>query len=191
MVGGKLWVQTASVPEQVVLDSSSSLPQSLSPSHSQRSGMQRLFLHLNLSVGQVCWSGERRSHIRGEKREQGWSSEWKWGVKCSYYFYYYQYYSTILKLFVLYFLKWIIYQQPLPHQHFTAITRGIQMAPLICLSFNYVVLYSAVSLSLLHCIACWKCWWFIFISPVLLLCNVVLPCNNVPSAITNFLTATN
>lgn len=45
------------LPEQVVLDSSSSFPQSLSPSHSQRRGMQRLFLHLNLSVGQVCWSG--------------------------------------------------------------------------------------------------------------------------------------
>lgn len=53
------------VPEQVVLDSSSSLPQSLSPSHSQRSGMQRLFLHLNLSVGQVCWSEEKRGQIKG------------------------------------------------------------------------------------------------------------------------------
>lgn len=79
-------IQTACIPEQVVLDSSSSLPQSLSPSHSQRSGMQRLFLHLNLSVGQVCWSGERRrSHIRGKKEEVGWSSEWKCrGFKCYY-----------------------------------------------------------------------------------------------------------
>lgn len=50
-------MEFVSLPEQVVLDSSSSFPQSLSPSHSQRSGMQRLFLHLNLSVGQVCWSG--------------------------------------------------------------------------------------------------------------------------------------
>lgn len=50
------------VPEQVVLDSSSSFPQSLSPSHSQRRGMQRLFLHLNLSVGHVCWSGEKKGH---------------------------------------------------------------------------------------------------------------------------------
>ena len=45
------------IPEQVVLDSSSSLPQSLSPSHSHRRGMQRLFWHLNRSAGQVCWSG--------------------------------------------------------------------------------------------------------------------------------------
>lgn len=75
MIGGLPWIQTACVPEQVVLDSSSSLPQSLSPSHSQRSGMQRLFLHLNLSVGQVCWSAERRSCIRGGKKEEGWSSE--------------------------------------------------------------------------------------------------------------------
>lgn len=38
------------------LDSSSLLPQSLSPSQSQRLGMQRLFLHLKRSEGQVCWS---------------------------------------------------------------------------------------------------------------------------------------
>lgn len=67
------WIQTARVPEQVVLDSSSSLPQSLSPSHSQRSGMQRLFLHLNLSVGQVCWSGDKKkSEERRERRESKW-----------------------------------------------------------------------------------------------------------------------
>lgn len=58
------------VPEQVVLDSSSSFPQSLSPSHSQRRGMQRLFLHLNLSVGQVCWSGEKKGQIKGTGRKQ-------------------------------------------------------------------------------------------------------------------------
>ena len=59
------------VPEQVVLDSSSSLPQSLSPSHSQRSGMHRLFLHLNLSVGQVCWSEEKGGQIREGERDKG------------------------------------------------------------------------------------------------------------------------
>lgn len=42
-----------------MLDSSSSLPQSLSPSHSHRRGMQRLFWHLNRSAGQVCSSGRR------------------------------------------------------------------------------------------------------------------------------------
>lgn len=57
------------VPEQVVLDSSSSFPQSLSPSHSQRRGMQRLFLHLNRSVGQVCWSAEKRASIEGQEEE--------------------------------------------------------------------------------------------------------------------------
>lgn len=41
--------------EQVALDSSSLFPQSLSPSQSQRLGMQRLFSHLNRSEGQVCW----------------------------------------------------------------------------------------------------------------------------------------
>ena len=51
-----------------MLDSSSSFPQSLSPSHSQRRGMQRLFLHLNLSVGQVCWSGEKKGQI---ERQEG------------------------------------------------------------------------------------------------------------------------
>lgn len=61
------------VPEQVVLDSSSSFPQSLSPSHSQRRGMQRLFLHLNLSVGQVCWSGEKKGQIKGpEGNKEKW-----------------------------------------------------------------------------------------------------------------------
>lgn len=56
------------LPEQVVLDSSSSFPQSLSPSHSQRRGMQRLFLHLNLSAEQVCWSGEgeKKGALKGE-----------------------------------------------------------------------------------------------------------------------------
>lgn len=49
---------TNSSPEQVELDSSSLFPQSLSPSHSQRLGMQRLFLHLKRSEGQVCWSVE-------------------------------------------------------------------------------------------------------------------------------------
>lgn len=47
-----------SSPEQVELDSSSLFPQSLSPSQSQRLGMQRLFLHLKRSEGQVCWSAE-------------------------------------------------------------------------------------------------------------------------------------
>lgn len=51
-------------PEQVALDSSSLFPQSLSPSQSQRLGMQRLFSHLNRSEGQVCWSGEGR--VRGQ-----------------------------------------------------------------------------------------------------------------------------
>ena len=51
------------VPEQVLLDSSSSLPQSLSPSQSQRMGMQRLFWHLKRSAGQVCWSGEENTTI--------------------------------------------------------------------------------------------------------------------------------
>lgn len=46
----------SSSPEHVELDSSSLFPQSLSPSHSQRLGMQRLFLHLKRSEGQVCWS---------------------------------------------------------------------------------------------------------------------------------------
>lgn len=49
--------EAGSSPEQVELDSSSLLPQSLSPSQSQRLGMQRLFLHLKRSEGQVCWSG--------------------------------------------------------------------------------------------------------------------------------------
>lgn len=40
-------------PVQVVLDSSSLLPQSFVPSHSHLLGMQRLLLHLNWSVGQV------------------------------------------------------------------------------------------------------------------------------------------
>lgn len=44
--------------EQVALDSSSLFPQSLSPSQSQRLGMQRLFSHLNRSEGQVCWMAE-------------------------------------------------------------------------------------------------------------------------------------
>lgn len=57
------------VPEQVVLDSSSSLPQSLSPSQSQRRGMQRLFLHLNLSVGQVCWSEREEKASLSVKKE--------------------------------------------------------------------------------------------------------------------------
>lgn len=51
-------------PEQVALDSSSLFPQSLSPSQSQRLGMQRLFSHLNRSEGQVCWSGE--GWVRGQ-----------------------------------------------------------------------------------------------------------------------------
>lgn len=48
--------KAGSSPEQVELDSSSLFPQSLSPSQSQRLGMQRLFLHLKRSEGQVCWS---------------------------------------------------------------------------------------------------------------------------------------
>ena len=59
------------LPEQVVLDSSSSFPQSLSPSHSQRSEIQRLFWHLNLSAGQVCWSGEREVEEEIERGGQG------------------------------------------------------------------------------------------------------------------------
>lgn len=44
------------------MDSSSLFPQSLSPSQSQRLGMQRLFLHLKRSEGQVCWSvGEKHT----------------------------------------------------------------------------------------------------------------------------------
>lgn len=43
-----------STPEHVALDSSSLLPQSLSPSQSQRLGIHRLFSHLNRSEGQVC-----------------------------------------------------------------------------------------------------------------------------------------
>lgn len=43
-----------SAPEHVALDSSSLLPQSLSPSQSQRLGIHRLFSHLNRSEGQVC-----------------------------------------------------------------------------------------------------------------------------------------
>ena len=71
------FVASVCVPEQVMLDSSSSFPQSLSPSHSQRRGMQRLFLHLNLSVGQVCWSGdEGRTNWRVRLRERG-ANEWK------------------------------------------------------------------------------------------------------------------
>lgn len=50
-----------SSPEQVELDSSSLFPQSLSPSQSQRLGMQRLFLHLKRSEGQVCWSVGRHT----------------------------------------------------------------------------------------------------------------------------------
>lgn len=55
---------TLYTPEQVVLDSSSSLPQSLSPSHSHRRGMQRLFWHLNRSAGHVCWSGGRKQRCK-------------------------------------------------------------------------------------------------------------------------------
>ena len=57
------------VPEQVVLDSSSPLPQSLSPSHSQRTGIQRLFWHLNLSAGPTCWSAGREGQTGGEGDE--------------------------------------------------------------------------------------------------------------------------
>lgn len=52
-----------SSPEQVELDSSSLFPQSLSPSQSQRLGMQRLFLHLKRSEGHVCWSA-RETHAQ-------------------------------------------------------------------------------------------------------------------------------
>lgn len=56
--------EAGSSPEQVELDSSSLLPQSLSPSQSQRLGMQRLFLHLKRSEGQVCWSGGGGKHTQ-------------------------------------------------------------------------------------------------------------------------------
>lgn len=49
------WLGEQVRAEHVELDSSSLFPQSLSPSHSQRLGMQRLFLHLKRSEGQVCW----------------------------------------------------------------------------------------------------------------------------------------
>lgn len=62
--GRPLW-SPPPTPEQVALDSSSLFPQSLSPSQSQRLGMQRLFSHLNRSEGQVCWSGEGR--VRGQR----------------------------------------------------------------------------------------------------------------------------